>query len=55
MCYYPYMGKTISFIPAEGLREKLEKIAKDQDRSLSYIINKMLLKAIEAEEKNPKK
>lgn len=45
------MKKSLTILVDEDKRKKLEEIAKKQDRSLSYIVNKLIDIAIKQLEK----
>jgi predicted transcriptional regulator len=45
--------RTLTFQPDEGIRELLEKIAEEKDRSLSWVVNAYLRKGLQAEKRLP--
>jgi hypothetical protein len=45
--------RTLTFQPDEGLREILEKIGEEKERSLAWVVNCYLRKGLQAEKRLP--
>jgi hypothetical protein len=45
--------RTLTFTPDEGIRELLETIAKEKDRSVSWVVNFYLRKGLQADKRLP--
>jgi len=51
--YFKDMPRTLTFQPDEGMRELLEKIAEEKERSLAWVVNYYLRKGLQAEKRLP--